>query len=171
MIKNRGYYPEGDPTEVALIVAAMKGGLNPETQAVFYPAIDTIPFESDLMYMATLHQEPGEPVILSSLKVPPERVLRMCSSALIISVDKGEPILRNEPLSTRDEILKQSLEMARDGLRVLALAYRREPATVTELKKESLEDGLTFIGFQGMMDPPREGVLQAVADAKRAGVR
>lgn len=54
---------------------------------------------------------------------------------------------------------------------MLALAYRREPATVTELKKESLEDGLTFIGFQGMMDPPREEVLQAVADAKRAGVR
>jgi Ca2+-transporting ATPase len=163
--KERGYYPEGDPTEVSLIVSALKGGLDPDTQAYLYPTLDEIPFESDLMYMAALCRDTRKDNNLVFVKGAPERVLRMCS--LVLS-NSGE---EEAPLEEPEIILDQYRAMASEGLRVLALAYRCEPAAVTELNPELLESGLTLIGLQGMMDPPREEVFQAIDQAKRAGVR
>ncbi|MEW6425691.1 MAG: HAD-IC family P-type ATPase [Bacillota bacterium] len=163
--EERGYYPEGDPTEVALITAARKAGLEPEAQAARYPKLDEIPFESDLMYMATLHRVPGENANLIFVKGAPERVVRMCSA--IVADREG----REAPLTDREAILARYREMAKDGLRVLAMACRRVPATETALRAEMLTEGLTLIGLQGMLDPPREEVFRAMEQAKRAGVR
>jgi magnesium-transporting ATPase (P-type) len=163
--EKRGYYPQGDPTEVALMVAALKAGLDPEVQAELYPKLDEIPFESDLMYSATLHRDPEGGGNLVLVKGAPERVLQMCSA--VVTGPGGE----ETPLEDPEQVLEQYRRMAEDGLRVLALAYRREPDTVTALQPENLESGLTLIGLQGMMDPPREEVFQAIAQAKRAGVR
>ncbi len=163
--EERGYYPEGDPTEVSLIVSALKGGLDPDVQDGLYPTLDEIPFESDLMYMATLRRDTGGDNNLVFVKGAPERVLQMCT--MIVSNSGEEEATLDDP----EKILDRYHDMASEGLRVLALAYRREPGAVTELNSELLESGLTLIGLQGMMDPPREEVFQAVEQAKRAGVR
>ncbi|MDO9533872.1 MAG: HAD-IC family P-type ATPase [Bacillota bacterium] len=161
--EEQGYYPEGDPTEVALIVAAMKGGFDPETQSILYPTLDEIPFESDLMYMATLHKDSHGDGNLIYIKGAPEKVIGMCSSIL---TEDGEEVLND-----RESIIEKSLSMSGDGLRILAFAYRREQVDVTAINPEMLQDGLTLIGFQGMMDPPRDEVFEAIAQAKRSGVR
>lgn len=163
--RERQYYPEGDPTEVALIVAALKAGMDPEVQAGLYKALDEIPFESDLMYMATLHRSLKDDENLVFVKGAPERVLQMCSKA-IIDIEGNEG-----PLEDREATFQQYHNMARNGLRVLALAYRREPAATTSITPDTIKEGLTLIGLQGMMDPPREEVFHAMAQAKRAGVR
>ncbi|MFA7467197.1 MAG: HAD-IC family P-type ATPase [Desulfotomaculaceae bacterium] len=161
----RHYYPEGDPTEVALIVAANKAGLDTEILNDVYNNLDEIPFESDLMYMASLQQNKKNGENLVFVKGAPERVLQMCST--VITGTAGT----EKPLEDREAVLQHYHNLAREGLRVLALAYRREPASTTAIDPAKLQEGLTLIGMQGMMDPPREEVFHAMAQAKRAGVR
>lgn len=163
--EERGHFPQGDPTEVALIVAGIKAGVDPEVQADLYPKLDEIPFESDLMYSATLHRDTRGGGNVVFVKGAPERVLGMCSAA-VTGPEGGEAALED-----RESILERYRAMAEDGLRVLALAYRREPETVTGLEPGILNTGLMFIGLQGMLDPPREEVLQATSQARKAGVR
>ncbi len=160
--EKEGHVPEGDPTEVALIVSAIKGGLDPEVGETLYRKLDEIPFESDLMYMATLHREAGNKDNIVFIKGAPERVLHMCSSAMGV---RGE-----EPLDT-DRIMAEYRRMGHAGLRVLAMACKRVPAGITGLDKELFAQGAVFLGLQGMLDPPREEALAAVTKARRSGVR
>lgn len=162
--EERGYYPEGDPTEVALTVAAIKAGLDPDEQSDLYPKLDEIPFESEHMYMATMHRQAEENRNLVLVKGAPEQVLNMCSRVIINP--KGE----EGPFEEREVVLEQYRNMARDGLRVLALAYKKVSNDTERLNPDKMNE-LTLIGLQGMIDPPREEVFQAIAQAKSAGVR
>ena len=161
--EERGYFPDGDPTEVALIVSALKGGLKGEKEKDSFPVLDEIPFESDLMYMASLRKDAGEEGNLIFVKGAPERVAEMCGS--IMDRD-GE-----SPLEDREAIFSRARGFSREGLRVLAMAYRRVPREVTDLDDSMMKEGFTFIGLQGMLDPPREEVFEAIIQAKKAGVR
>ncbi|MEW5919363.1 MAG: HAD-IC family P-type ATPase [Bacillota bacterium] len=163
--EERGYYPDGDPTEVALIVAAQKAGLRLENQALIYPTLDEIPFESDLMYMATLHKSPLEDGNLIFVKGAPEKVTARCDCILDHTGDK------ESPFGDRETVYSQARAFSREGLRVLAMAYRRVPAEVTTLNDELMKNGFTLLGLQGMIDPPREEVFTAITQAKKAGVR
>jgi len=163
--KERGYYPEGDPTEVALIVAANKAGVETESQTILYPKIDEIPFESNLMYMATLHKNPSGNNNLIFVKGAPEQVLDMCD--FIVSSPEGN----ESPLLDRELIYEKVRTMSLDGLRVLAMAYWKVPEEVKSLDDTTMKKGFTLIGVQGMMDPPREEVFEAVNQAKNAGIR
>ena len=149
-----GYTIVGDPTEGALRVSAAKAGV---TQKL--PRLDEIPFESEQQYMATLHKGEEENIIY--MKGSPERVLRMCQSQLI---DGG-----TEPLR-REEILARADEMAGEALRLLGMAYKTVPKGKTSLEPEDME-GLTFLGLQGMIDPPRKEAIEAVRKCKTAGIR
>jgi len=144
----------GDPTEGALVVSALKAGVSGRL-----PRLDEVPFESQEQYMATLHQDREESVIY--VKGSPERILGMCQSQLV----NGS----TEPLET-EAILGKVDEMAQEALRVLGLAYKHVPKSKTSLTAEDLE-GLVFLGLQGMIDPPREEAVEAVAKCKRAGIR
>ena len=163
--EERGYFPDGDPTEVALIVAASKAGLKPDNQALIYQVLDEIPFESDLMYMATLHKSPLEEGNLIFLKGAPEKVVAMCDFMLEHASDK------DAALEDKEAVFSQARSFSREGLRVLAMAYRRVPAEVTALNSELMQGGFTLLGLQGMIDPPREEVFSAISQAKKAGVR
>jgi magnesium-transporting ATPase (P-type) len=149
-----GYKVSGDPTEGALIVAAVKAGLTQE-----YDRLDEIPFDSEQRYMATLHRGPDENVIY--VKGSPEKVLAMCDSQ---RVDGAAAALENEV------ILGEVDEMANEALRVLGLAFKKVPHEKAALTPEDLE-GLTFLGLQGMIDPPRHEAIEAVAKCRRAGIR
>ncbi|HEY90851.1 MAG TPA: HAD-IC family P-type ATPase, partial [Dehalococcoidia bacterium] len=152
--ENGRHHIIGDPTEGALLVSAAKAGLKDK-----YHRLDEIPFDSQLMYMATLHQA-GEGNVIY-IKGSPERILEMCQSELV----DGSVM----PLE-RADILKKAAEMAGEALRVLGMAYRPVSKEKTSLGLEDMT-GLIFLGLQGMIDPPRQEAIEAVAKCKVAGIR
>jgi cation-transporting P-type ATPase F len=151
----------GDPTEGALLVSGRKVGIDPQAESGV-TRVDAIPFESERQYMATLHRgEPGGPGILY-LKGAVEKVLRLCDRSL--ASDGSED--RCDPQS----VLNQVEVFAARGLRVLAFARKTLPADLAVLGEKDVEGGLTFLGLQAMMDPPRPEAIEAVLACQRAGI-
>lgn len=149
------YKIDGDPTEGALIISALKAGLNPDEERKNFAQTGIIPFESERGYMATLHDHEGEKMIF--MKGAPERVLEACSAAA------------SDPLN-REEILETARGIAAEGLRVLAMAFREASPEQEELDHRDIRE-LTFAGLQGMIDPPRPEAIEAVEGCRRAGIR
>ncbi|MBW4055206.1 MAG: cation-transporting P-type ATPase [Proteobacteria bacterium] len=152
---------EGDPTEAALVVAAQKAGLQRSELLQHLPRLDAIPFESQYQYMATLHGDEERTVVY--LKGALESLVPRCSLMLAADGDM-------HPLDP-DDIHRQAEHMAEKGVRVLAFA-RLEPAGFTEeLGHGSVGSGLTFLGLQGMIDPPREEAIRAIKVCLDAGIK
>ena len=158
-----GWKVEGDPTEAALLVSAGKAGLLPTELAQTHPRLDVIPFESEHQFMATLHgRGEGRPRVIYK-KGSVERILEHCDHALDPS---GNPVPLDRPA------VHQAVEaMAAQGLRVLAFARREVAHTHHELHHDHVRTGLTFLGLQGMMDPPRTEAIRSVAECQRAGIQ
>jgi Ca2+-transporting ATPase len=152
---------EGDPTEAALVIAARKGGLERETFAELLPRLDAIPFESRYQYMATLHGNQHRRIVY--LKGSVEAVLSRCSHSLSHT---GERIPLDE-----DRVHREAARMAEKGLRVLAMASSDRDIFVTSLEHEDVSQGMTFLGLEGMIDPPRPEAVAAVQACKGAGIR
>ncbi len=156
------YKIDGDPTEGALIVSAIKAGLNLEEEKEKYEQIALIPFESERGYMASLNKHKGKKFIF--VKGAPEKILNMCTGAS--ATDSFN----------RKEILKVASDFAKEGLRVLAFAYREAPQeledlTCKEAECHDINSGLIFAGLQGMIDPPRPEAIEAIEECKKAGIR
>jgi magnesium-transporting ATPase (P-type) len=152
---------DGDPTEGALVVAAAKAGLDAPHEGEMRPRTDVIPFESEHKFMATLHHDhAGHGFIY--LKGAPERVLEMCTHERVAGEDR--PIDR-VAWETRFE------SVAARGQRVLACAFRTAQTDHRDLRFEDVEGGLTLLGLFGMIDPPREEAIRAVAACHAAGIR
>lgn len=155
--ENGQYKVDGDPTEGALIVSAMKAGLMPEEEKKHYPQIAMIPFESEHGYMATLHRHGGKKYVF--VKGAPEKVLDMCAWPADDAGSRGK------------EVLSVAGNFAKEGLRVLAFAYKEAPHDMEELTHHDVGTGLVFAGLQGMMDPPRPQSIEAIHGCKQAGIR
>jgi Ca2+-transporting ATPase len=153
---------EGDPTEGALIAAARKGGLSEDDLETRMPRIETIPFESEYKYMATLHGGDDAPKTIY-IKGAVEAIIERCTQALD---DGGGHV----PLEA-DRILRDAEAMASRGLRVLAFARREMPAAHDGLEHVHVGSSLTFLGLQGKLDPPRPEAIAAVAKCRTAGIR
>ena len=152
---------EGDPTEGALIVSAAKAGLK-EHEADARPRIDVIPFESERAYMATAHEGvDGKPPIVY-VKGAVEKILDVCARVLLREGGTAE--------LDREAALGRAEAMAREGLRVLAFACGELPAGRANLDPSAELSDLTFLGLQGMIDPPREEAKRAIAACKTAGI-
>jgi len=149
---------EGDPTEGALITAAAKAGLTPKPALEERPRLDVIPFESERQFMATLHKMGSDNFLY--LKGAIEKVLEACSDALL---SDGTATGLN-----RQDILQKSDELAAGGLRVLALA--RKKVDKDKLDVDDCLSDLTFLGLQGMIDPPRAEAIAAVGVCRKAGI-
>ena len=149
----------GDPTEIALYEAAASVGYEGAVLAKDAPRLDEIPFDSGRKLMTTLHQENGE--IIAYAKGAPEALLPRCVSAWL---DGCQQTLQNEKLLAAAE------QMAADGLRVLALAYRQFPERPLTLTADAIESELCFLGLVGLMDPPRPEAKEAVELCKTAGI-
>ena len=161
--KEGRWHAQGDPTEVALIVAAKKAGLDAEVAQARWPRVDAIPFESQHQYMATLHDDRGVGRKLVYLKGAVEVVLDRCTQAIDA---RGQPV----PLD-RERVLAQVARLADAGLRVLAFARAELLAATTRIQARDLPRQFTFLGLQGMMDPPRPEAIEAVAACHRAGIQ
>ena len=151
---------EGDPTEGALIVSARKYGLNPDQEHAGFKRVDELPFESEWQYMATLHEVDGSRVVY--MKGAVEKVLGCCLDSMMAS---GETALLDMGV-----VVEAQREMASVGLRVLAFA-RKELPVDGELVRADACMGMTFVGLQGMIDPPREEAKAAIAACQLAGIK
>jgi cation-transporting ATPase F len=154
---------QGDPTEGALLVVAAKAGIGAETLLEEFPRVDSIPFESENQYMASLHDTGFDRGRLLYAKGSVESILQRCDTALDLT---GHP----QPLDPAT-VQAQVAALAARGLRVLAFALKEMPAEQAALHHDDLRDGLAFIGLQAMIDPPRPEALQAVQACQSAGIR
>jgi len=149
----------GDPTEVALYLAAREVNYDKEVLARTSPRLGEIPFDSTRKRMTTFHQ--SHKGVMAFTKGAPEELVAQCDTVL----DESGPT----PIH-KEAILKRAEQMAANGLRVLGLAFREWPRMPTVLSPESTECQLIFLGLVGLIDPPRKEVLNAVALCKTAGI-
>ena len=147
----------GDPTEASLIVSAAKAGIKKLDLEKKHKRIDEIPFSSERKIMTTIHNFNREK--LAFVKGAPEIVLKNCNSIY----ENGKVKKLSE--KKRKEILEINKSFANSALRVLGFAFK------TVMDKKRMEKNLTFVGLQGMIDPPREDVKEAIKRAKKAGIK
>nr|WP_203416571.1 HAD-IC family P-type ATPase [Jiangella ureilytica] len=154
----------GDPTEAAMVVAAAKAGLDASRVAADLPRLATLPFSSELQYMATLHTETGTGRRVVLAKGSVERLLGLCHAQFDASGDRG-PLNRAAAHAAH----AAAVDLAGQGLRVLATAM----AVLDD--GDEFDDGglagrLVFTGLQAMHDPPREAATAAVRACRTAGI-
>ena len=148
---------EGDPTEGALLVAALKAGLALAAEAGEAPRVGEIPFSSERRRMTTLHAtRTGRQDAFS--KGAAEDV--MATAAAMLNGDETTPLTDDD----REEIRAVERQMAGEGLRVLAVAGK------SDARLETAESDMTLLGLVAMMDPPRNGVRPAIETCGRAGI-
>lgn len=145
----------GDPTETALVAYAQKKDLG---NLGAYTRVDEIPFDSKRKLMSTVNDVDGKRII--HVKGAPDMLLDKCEYILV----NGE--VRAITDSDKENILNANSTMADKALRVLAYAIKLD-----ETDREKYEEGLTFVGLTGMIDPARDEVKEAVAVCKKAGIR
>jgi magnesium-transporting ATPase (P-type) len=154
---------EGDPTEGALVIAALKGRLDPKEVSELYPRDDVIPFESAYKFMVTLHHHHEDGRSLLYFKGAPERVLAVCNRERTPEGDRPIDPKRWE---------RRMDEIAARGQRLLALATKEvEPGRSRLAFADVEEDGLIMVALCGIIDPPREEAIEAVAECQQAGIR
>ncbi|MBU1976245.1 MAG: calcium-translocating P-type ATPase, SERCA-type [Nanoarchaeota archaeon] len=152
----------GDPTEGALVVSGEKYGFKHEQLSKEHLRLREIPFDSKRKMMSTVNKFGNDNYLL--VKGAPDQVIEKCTHITINGkTQKLTPKLRKGLHKANDN-------MASDALRVLAFAYKKVGSFKGQ-KAKGLEAGLTFVGMQGMIDPPREEVHDAVATCKEAGIR
>ena len=151
----------GDPTEVALVMLGERFGVDEETYREQHPRLGELAFDSDRKLMSTLHDIDGTPTLFTK-------------GAIDVLLDRSKWLLTREGKveltpERKEEIARVNMELSMEGLRVLAFAYKELDA-VRPLTLDD-ENEFTFIGLISMIDPPRPEAIQAVADAKRGGIR
>jgi Ca2+-transporting ATPase len=159
---------QGDPTEGALIVAARKAGLEDDALDARFGRVAEVPFSSERKLMSTIHTDAEhQDRLLAFTKGAPDVLLARCSQELV-----GETA---RPLTTerRVEIGRTNEALAREALRTLGAAFRSvaREAFAREGADGGVEHDLVFLGLIGMVDPPRPEAREAVARARRAGIR
>ena len=141
----------GDPTETAIVVGAYKNGMTKDALNEANPRLGGIPFDSDRKLMSTINVIDGKKIVI--VKGAVDMMEKRCVSG---NFAKAHEINR---------------QMSENALRVLAVAYKEIDEIPAELTSENLENGLTFIGLVGMIDPPRPEAKVAVATCREAGIK
>ena len=154
----------GDPTETALLDAGLKYSLDKNEILAGLPRVEEIPFDSERKLMTTVHALP-DGTFLVAVKGGLDELLGCCSN-----IDEGHGA---RPLEEEDlpGIHEANLKMASQALRVLAVASKTLKELPSEISPATLENGLTFLGMVGMIDPPREEAKVAVAKCRAAGIK
>jgi magnesium-transporting ATPase (P-type) len=163
----------GDPTEAALLVAAMKAGLKPEILQNESPRLREVPFDSRRRLMSVVldwhsqlwqNQWQNEHPYICFTKGAPLEVLRHCNWTL-----RDDKLIKLTQ-SDRTAITTANDNLARQGFRVLGVAARQGEKELLEITSAQLEQDLTFIGLVAMFDPPRTEVEEAIAQCHQAGI-
>lgn len=155
-----GWFIKGDPTEGGLLVVAVKAGVDLKKLKELNPRKDEIPFSSERKRMTTIHSTPQGLVAFS--KGALEVILGSCG--YILQDGKEQKITQQDT----DKILRHTQQLADGALRVLGLSYRNIDENYT---LKDVESDMVFVGMVGMIDPPREGVKEAINVCKKAGIK
>lgn len=158
--KDGTYSINGDPTEGALVVSALKVGCNEHNLNTEYSRLDLIPFESDRQFMATIHKDVKNNQNILYLKGSIEKTLALCDYELCN--DEVQEI-------DREQIMHHAELFASKGLRVLAMA--KKLVSGDKIDSRLLDNKFIFLGLQAMMDPPRDEAVDAVKDSISAGIK
>ncbi|MGC9334192.1 MAG: cation-translocating P-type ATPase, partial [Anaerolineae bacterium] len=154
----------GDPTEGAFVVAAAKAGYWQDELGKEYPRLAEIPFDSERKRMTTFHPDPRYGDYVAYMKGGPDVVLGLCHQVL------EDGMMRPLTNERRSNILEQNESLAANALRVLGVAFRPLREFPDNPQPEDAEQGFTFIGLLGMIDPARPEVKPAIEKARRAGI-
>ena len=149
---------QGEPTEVALVEAAMAAGFDKFALQKTMPRIAEVPFVSEFRYMVTVHETQSGSFAL--VKGAPEQVVSKCTDQL--TSDGRSPL---DP-----GVLEVAQEMASSGYRVLALACRDDLTPASAMSEQNLENDWTFVGLVGLSDQPRPEAYAAIEQCKLAGI-
>ena len=151
IVNDDGEQHIGDPTETAIVLAAYKNGMEKDALNEKYPRLAEIPFDSDRKLMTTVNRIDGKNIVIvkGAFDV-------MASRCVAGNVEAGRSFTDS---------------MSEDALRVLAVAYKEIDSVPENPTSEELENGLTFMGLVGMIDPPRPEAKDAVAICHRAGIK
>ena len=168
----------GDPTETALVDLGLRFGIDKDALLAEMPRVAEVPFDSERKRMATIHHTASGRYLVA-VKGGVDEVLECCTK---INVDDNEQpsrktssipsfTVRNITGADIHRIFEKNEEMASKALRVLAIAYKYMDELPSDISAASIEDGLTFVGMVGMIDPPREEARLAVEQCRRAGIK
>lgn len=152
----------GEATEVAIANAAVEINLRKRDLYYQMQRINEISFDSKRKMMTTIHKIGSKYRIIT--KGAPDVLIKRCSK--YYQSGRIEPIF-----SKRDALQEQNQMMAEDALRVIAIAYKDVEKLPREINSETIENELIFVGLIGMIDPPREGVKEAVKTCRKAGIK
>ena len=154
---------EGEATENAIVNAGLKIGKNKENLYRMMQRVNEIPFDSERKMMTTIHKIGSKYRIIT--KGAPDVLIKRCSKYYEEGIQKT---ITSKQLNGIDE---NNNKMANNALRVLAIAYKDVDRLPNKIDSENIEKELTFVGLIGMIDPPREGVKEAVATCRKAGIK
>ncbi|MDR2938809.1 MAG: cation-translocating P-type ATPase, partial [Clostridiales bacterium] len=153
----------GDPTELAIVIAAASFGINKESLSLTNERVREMPFDSKRKLMSTIHKNQGGFLVIT--KGAPDILINKCCHYY----DKGKIMPMNQ--YKKSSLNNINSNMAEKALRVLGVAYKEINVHPSELDENDIESGLTYLGFIGMIDPPREEVYDAVSTCKKAGIK
>ncbi|MCE5259833.1 MAG: cation-translocating P-type ATPase [Chloroflexi bacterium] len=159
-----GWMMTGDPTEGALVVMGSKAGYWKDALERTIPRIDEVPFDSKRKRMTTIHRlQDGS--IEAFVKGAPDLMLALCDRILL------DGVVQPLSMEAREHILSVNHDLASSALRVLGMAYRPLDERPDKPTAETIEHNLIFVGLAGMIDPARPEVGDAIAKARRAGIK
>jgi len=161
--EKKSYSINGDPTEGALVVLGGKAGMTRQSLDGMYTRVKEFPFDSERKRMSVLVEHQGGQIVC--VKGAPDVLLDHCSYILW----EGNVVPLTGTL--RQKMMAANDAMAKNALRVLALAYRDVKDGESVEEDRDAERGLTMIGLTGMIDPPREEVKDAIYKCKQAGIK
>ena len=142
----------GEPTEMAIVDVATRNGKNKDELYKLMPRINELPFDSNRKMMTTIHK----------LEKNKYRIITKGAADVLLNRCIG---------INRAKIQKENEQMANKALRVIAIAYKDVDNLPTNIDSSNIESNLNFVGLMGMIDPPREGVKEAVEECKKAGIK
>ena len=171
IVYNKGIVSaQGEATEVALVNNALKQGINKDKLYESFKRVNEIPFDSSRKLMSTIHKVLNGYLVIT--KGAPDVLLNKCSD-IINTSSNNICNLQSRKITALDKnnIQNRNNIMANKALRVIAVAYKYIPTLPSTIKQEDIESNLSFVGLLGMIDPPREGVKEAVSICKQAGIK
>lgn len=162
-LENGELVAKGEATEIAIVNEALRMGVNKKELYKQQERINDIPFDSTRKLMTTIHRYGTKYRIIT--KGAPDVLLNRCQNYYYN--DEVHPLTEG----IKNRINANNTAMATEALRVIAVAYKEVDVLPSRLEPETVEQGLTFVSLIGMMDPPREGVKEAVATCRKAGIK
>lgn len=168
-VENGNKNVSGEPTEKAIVEEGLNIGSIKNELEILSPRVDEIPFDSNRKMMTTIHKIENKYRVIT--KGAPDVLLQKCTKEVLdINEMNSQYSIRVQALNI-SKIQNDNKQMAQNALRVIAVAYKDVDYLPTKIDSANIENNLTFVGLIGMIDPPRDGVKEAVRTCKDAGIK